>query len=139
MKKLMLVALLSSLSLAAPAQTAPDNAVTIRGHTIDLPAQAYHMFAGDFDDYKRVYDLSNGDTLAMRQIGYRMYARLGEGEQKELVAAAPGVFVALDRELKITLKRDGFGDFRGEVLMVVPGRATAQAFEGRQIRLVSAR
>lgn len=139
MKKLMLVALLASLPLAATAQTAPDNAITIRGYTIDLPAKAYRMFPGDFDDYKRVYDLANGDTLAMRQIGYRMYASVGDGEQKELVAAAPGVFVALDRELKITLKRDGFGDFRGEVWMVVPGRATAQAYEGRQIRLVSAR
>lgn len=139
MKQLMLVALLGSLSLAAPAQTEPDNAVTIRGYSIELPAKAYRMFPGDFDDYKRVYDLANGDTIAMTQTGQRMYARLGDGERKELVAAAPGVFVARDRELKITLRRDISGDFRGEVLMVVPGRATAQADEGRHIRLVSAR
>lgn len=139
MKRLMLVALLGSLPLAAPAQTTPDNAVTIRGYSIELPAKAYRMFPGDFDNYKRVYDLSNGDTLALRQIGNRMVGQLGEGEQKELVAAAPGVFVARDRELKITLVRDNFGDYKGEVLMVVPGRATAQAYEGRHIRLVSAR
>jgi hypothetical protein len=139
MKRLMLVALLGSLSLAAPAQTTADNAVTIRGYSIELPATAYRMFPGDFDDYKRVYDLANGDTLAMRQMGRRMLAQVGDGEPKELVAAAPGVFVALDRELKITLNRDNFGDFRGEVLMVVPGRATAQAYEGRHIRLLSAR
>jgi hypothetical protein len=122
MKQLMLVALLGSLSLAAPAQTEPDNAVTIRGYSIELPAKAYRMFPGDFDEYKRVYDLANGDTIAMTQTGQR-----------------PGVFVARDRELKITLKRDGYGDFSGEVLMVVPGRATAQGYEDRHIRLVSAR
>lgn len=139
MKRLMLVALLGSLPLAAPAQTTPDSAVTIRGYSIELPAKPYRMFRGDFDDYQRVYDLSNGDTLALRQIGNRMVGQLGEGEQKELVAAAPGVFVARDRALKITLIRDNFDDFKGEVLMVVPGRATAQAYEGRHIRLVSVR
>lgn len=136
MKKLMLVALLGSLSLAAPAQTTPDNAITIRAYSIELPARPYHMYPGDFDEYKRAYDLSNGDTLVMRQIGKRMYAGVGDGEMKELVAAAPGVFVALDRELKISLKRDN-DDYKGELLMVVPGRATAQA--DRQVRLLSFR
>lgn len=139
MKQLMLVALLGSLSLAAPAQTEPDNAVMIRGYSIELPVRPYHMYSGDFDEYKRVYDLANGDTIALGQTGRRMYAQVGDGERKELVAAAPGVFVALDRELKITLKRDYDGEYRGDVLMVVPGRATAQGYEGRHIRLLSAR
>lgn len=139
MKKLMLVALLGSLSLAAPAQTGSDNSVTIRGYTIELPAKPYHMFAGDFDDYKQAYDLSNGGTLVMRQIGRRMYAGVNDGELKELVAAAPGVFVALDRELKISLNRDINGNFEGELFMVVPGRAAAQADDGKHVRLLSFR
>jgi hypothetical protein len=139
MKRLILFVCMGGLSLVAPAQTTPDDAVRIHAYQIALPAVAYRIHPSDFDEYKRAYDLSNGDVLVMRQIGVRMYARLGDGPQRELVAAAPNVFVARDRQLKITLNRDNFGDFKGEVLMVVPSNATAQADAGTQIRLVSLR
>ena len=138
MKRLMVLALLGSLSLAAPAQTEADNAVRIHGYQIDLPTKAYPMYKGDFDTYKGVYNLSNDDTLVMSQVGRRMYAEMGDGQRRELVAAGPNVFVALDRQLKITLVPTFFGDFTGEVLRVVPGTATA-ANPGQVIRLVSIR
>lgn len=138
MKRLVLVALLGSLSLAAPAQTTDDNAVTIRAYKIELPAKPVHIFKGDFDEYKGVYELSNGDELVMSQVGRRMYAQMGDGSRRELVAAARNVFVALDRTLKITLNQE-YNDMKGEVLMVVPRRATAQAPEGQIIRLAGIR
>lgn len=139
MKRLMLVALLGTLSLGAPAQTTPDNAVTIRAYQIELPAVPYRMMMGDFDTYKGAYDLANGDVLAMRQFGHRIYAELGDGERRELVAAGPNVFVARDRQLKVTLIRDRNGDFGGEVIMPMPSRDVAQAPVFQRIVMVSQR
>jgi hypothetical protein len=138
MKRLMLFALLGGLALAAPGQEAQDNSVRIHGYQIALPSKPHMMLSGDFDTYKGGYDLSNGDILVMYQRGRHMYAQIGDREPKELVAAAPNIFVALDRELKVTLDRGPFGDFTGEVLMVAPSMS-AQAEGGRLIRLVAAR
>ena len=139
MKRLMLFALLGGLSLTAPAQTAPDSEVRIRGYQIELPVRPHLMFRSDFDVYKGAYELSNGDVMTMTRTGQRMYAQIGDGERKELVAARFNVFVALDKELKITLERDDFiGDFGGEVLMKVR-TPLAQTEAGQIIRLVSSR
>lgn len=139
MKRLMLLAVLGGLSLAAPAQTTPDSAVTIRAYQIELPAVPHRMLLGEYDDYKGAYELSNGDVLQLGQSGRRMYAEMGDGKRHELVAAAPGVFVARDRELKVTLKRDNYGDFSGHILMRVPASSVAQADQGQQLRLLSIR
>lgn len=138
MKRLILFALLGGMALGSPAQSVGDNEVRIRGIQIELPATAHKLFPGDFDDYKGVYDLSNGDEMTLRQRGMHMYAQVGNGDAKEIVAAAHNVFVALDRDLKITLNKTANGDFRGEVLMLVPSR-TASADAGQMIRLVSSR
>lgn len=138
MKRLLLFALLGGLSLAATGQTAGDNEVRIRGYHIALPAQPYTMFLGDFDIYKGGYELSNGDVLVLYQRGRHLYGRLGDGEAKELVAAASNVFVALDRKLKVTLDRDNDGGFSGEVLMEAPAKM-ALADAGQVIRLAAAR
>jgi hypothetical protein len=137
MKKLMVFALLGGLALTAPAQTAPENAVRIRAYQIELPATGYKLMPGDFDVYKGGYELANGAVLDLYQRGKRLYASVGEGEAHEVVAIAPNVFVARDRELKITLERGDFGDVRGELLMVVPG--TSQANAGKLIRMVALR
>lgn len=136
MKNLMLFALLAGLSLAAPGQEVQDNSVRIHAYQIALPSKPHTMLLGDFDAYKGAYDLSNGDTLVLFQRGRHMYARVGDGESKELVAAASNVFVALDKELKVTLDRGPFGDFSGEVLMVEPATV---ANAGQTIRMVAAR
>ena len=134
MKRLLLAVLTGTLSLAAPAQTAQDNAVTIHGYQIELPAVPHRMALGDFDDYKGAYDLGNGDVLTMRQSGRRMYAELGDGQRRQIVSAGRGVFVALDRQLKVTLNRDKFGDVSGEVIMPAPRQDVAQAPELRRMR-----
>jgi len=118
MKRLLLLALLGGLSLTAPAQTGTDSSVRIHGYQIDLPARPHTLYKGDFDEYKGSYSLSNGDILTLVQRGRSIYGSVGDGPQKELVAAAKNVFVALDRELKVTLNKDDWGDYSGELLIV---------------------
>jgi hypothetical protein len=139
MKRLLFAVLLGTLSLAAPAQTSQDNAVTIRGYQIELPTVPRHMFAGDFDAYKGAYDLANGDVLVLRQQGRRMYAELGDGERRELVSAGKGIFVALDRQLKVTLNHGYFGDVSGELIMVAPRSDVAHAPALRRFGMIAQR
>ena len=136
MKRLMVLALLGGYALTAPAQTTPDNSVRIHARQIELPATSYQLMAGDFDQYKGGYELANGATLMLYQRGKRIYAVVGDSEH-EMVTTARNVFVARDRELKVTLERSNFGDYSGELLMVVPG-ASAQA-SGPQIRVFALR
>ena len=138
MKRLMVLALLGGYALTAPAQTTPDNSVRIRAYQIELPATGYKMMQGDFDAYKGGYELANGEILDLYQRGKRLYAAVGNREPHEVVAIAPNVFVARDRELKVTLERSNFGDYRGELLMVVPA-TSAQANAGQLIRVLAIR
>lgn len=133
MKKLLISTFLGVLALGATAQE-PDQSVRITGSQIQLPEHRYPMFAGDFDVYKGQYDLSNGQQMQLRSYGSRMYAQVGNGERKQLVASAEGSFVALDQSLKMTLNRSNFDDVTGEMWMVVPAQ-TAQA-DGAQTQVV---
>jgi hypothetical protein len=126
MKRLLLSTLLGVISVAAIAQTAPDASVRVPGYQIELPAKPFRMFPGDFDAYKGAYDLSNGDFMVLRSVGRRMYAHVGYRPPTELIAASRNEFVAVDRQLKMTLSEGGYGDVTGELVMVVP-RQTAQA------------
>ena len=138
MKRLMCIAALGALALAAPAP-AQDvrESVRISAYQIELPAKPYKMYAGDFNDYKGAYNLSNDKVLVLSQQGRRMFAEVGEAGPRELVAAAPNVFVSLDRSLKITLNQGFFGAYDGELLMRVPA-GLAQANAGQVIRLAAA-
>ncbi len=142
MKRLILFALLAGVALATPAQaqSAGGDAVRIHGsqHAIVLPAKPYPMFPGDFDGVKGTYDLSNGDVLVLLQKGKRMFAEMNDGARRELVAAGPDVFVALDREMQITLERGNFGGVGGELLMVAQDRQS-QARTVQSYRLVAVR
>lgn len=138
MKRLLLLAVLGGLSLTAPAQTGPDSSVRIHGYQIDLPARPHTLYKGDFDEYKGSYSLSNGDILTLVQRGRRIYGSVGDGSQKELVAAAKNVFVALDREMKVTLNKDDWGDYSGELLFVRPD-ASRQASVLQAYTLVASR
>ncbi|QYF95585.1 hypothetical protein KY495_10780 [Massilia sp. PAMC28688] len=140
MKKLLMMMLLGAVAVPALAQdlTAPQE-VTVRGYQIDLPVKTYRLFAEEFGQYKGGYDLSNGQSMVMAQTGRRMYAKVGEGQFHELVAASPGVFVARDRTLKITLQHDKFGAVTGELLMVPPNASMAANTPLISMRMVAAR
>lgn len=136
MKRFLLSSILGVLSVSALAQTAQDlGSVSIPSNQrIELPGKVHRMWPEEFDKYRRIYDLSNGQTMSMTMgmhpWGRKMYAKVGDGPRTEIVSTAPNVFVALNKQLKITLEETAWDDFRGEVLMVVPDRSPRQANAG---------
>jgi hypothetical protein len=98
------------------------------------------MFPGDFDVYKGAYDMSNGDTMVLLSRGRHMYAAIGDGPRTELVAAAHNVFVAVDKQLKLTLNDEDLGPITGELLMVVPSQTSQANASGVEVvRLLTSR
>ena len=140
MKRLIISTFLGVLSLAATAQNGSDQSVRIPAYQIDLPAKPIHVFPGDFDPYKGMYDLSNGGTMKLSASGHRIFATVGERPRTELVKAAHNTFVALDRTLKMTLDEDTDGIMKGEMLMVLPREAGVASAGGSDvIRMVVSR
>lgn len=138
MKKLILASLLGTSALFAFAQTAPDT-VTVPGHAlrIDAPTSIRHMDKDEFYRFKGAYDLSNGQTLSLTRGATRMYAEIDDQGKHEIVATGQGEFVALDRQLKMTLEPQDDNDMRGELLMMVPAKAMADGTLGQPQLLVA--
>jgi hypothetical protein len=131
MKRLLLTALLASVSLGAGAQTSPTTSVEVRGYPVEAPTQTYRLFRSELDAYKGAYDLSNGQGMVIRQAGQRIYADVGNLPTKELVAIARGVFVSNDRSLKMNLVKDGVtAEITGTVMMRVADTSIAQTGGG---------
>ncbi|MES2756327.1 MAG: hypothetical protein V4693_03045 [Pseudomonadota bacterium] len=138
MKRLLLAIGLGTLALAATAQTEPeDTSVRIPGYQIQLPAQPYRLMPGDFNDFKGAYDMSNGDSLVLRQYARTMYAQVGDGPRTEIVAAARNEFVSVDQRLKMTLNKHDDGLVTGELLMAAPQQALGQAGTGVRVTLLT--
>ena len=69
--------------------------------------------------------IEDGQSLRLRQYGGLQYAKVGDGEEHRIVAAAPNVFVALDRKLKVRIDRHSDGTVTGELVMMVPPQRVA--------------
>lgn len=144
MKRIIFIAMLagaaSAVQAQAPSTLTGDGGSTVRipapQNTIELPAKPYWLAPGDFDTYRGVYSLSNGQEMSLRKRGNRMYAALGTLDEQELVAAAHNIFVAKDRSLKMTLFTDRFSDqISGEVLIrMKPSIADANKGDTGQVR-----
>ena len=130
MKTLLLSAILAlaASSTVAQSQTAGDMPrvdVPGRSLTIEVPARTRYMMAEDFKQFAGEYDLSNGDTLALRRSGGLMYARIGKQDEHRIVATGRNSFVALDRQLKVRIDHHDDGSVGGELVMVVPAQNLA--------------
>ncbi|PIL46418.1 hypothetical protein CR105_04950 [Massilia eurypsychrophila] len=99
----------------------------IPGYQIQLPEQPYRLMPGDFNDFKGAYDMSNGDTMVLRQYGRKLFAEIGDGPRTEIVPAARNEFVSVDEQLKMTLNRNVDGLVKGELLMALPRQTMGQA------------
>jgi hypothetical protein len=142
MKRLLLCALLGSLSLSTTAQTDADPSVFVRGNQIEIPAQPVQLFRGDMKLYQGAYDLSTGETMALRQIGYRLYAKVGDADPKRLIAASHNVFVSADGQMKLMLQRQDSGLYSGSLWRVKSASIASTKGNGSKLqmtRLVSAR
>ncbi|AIY43361.1 hypothetical protein LT85_4203 [Collimonas arenae] len=126
MKNLFLLSLLSVsfLASAAPPADQDNLPVTISGikERIVLPERYRKMHPDEFYDYMRAYDLSNGMTLSVFHRGFKMYAALDDQVRHEIVAITPNTFVALDKQLKMTINLHDNNDASGELYMMVPAR-----------------
>ena len=128
----------------APSPWTSDAETTVQipapQYTIDLPTRRHFLASHEFDTYRGIYSLSNGDEMRLRQRGNRIYAMIGESPERELVAAATNIFVAKDRSLKMTLFADELNDrITGEVLIrKMPSVADATSRNsGEVVRLVA--
>ena len=140
MKALVIFSILSAVSAAAIAQTEPESgSVTISGAKprIELPSKVNRVWQGDFDNLKGGYDLANGKTLYLTSRLGRMYGGI-EGEEKtQLVAVASNVFVALNKQMKVTLDRHMGGEVTGELLIAVAPPSPQQAKVGVPAKVVA--
>ncbi|SHH54766.1 hypothetical protein [Massilia sp. CF038] len=132
MKRLILCALLGSLSCAASAQSDPEASVFIRGYQIELPAKPVHLFAGDLQQYQGSYDLATGEPMSLRYVGNRLMATVGNQEPKLLVAAARNEFVSTDRQMRVALKRQDDGEYGGQVWLVGRSRTASNNKAGKR-------
>lgn len=105
---------------------------------IDLPERYRQMWPQDFDDYRRGYALSNGQTLSIAPRGTHMYARIDDEPWHKIVVIAPNTFVAMDRQLKMEINLLDDEKVSGWVTMVVPREKLANGVTTpeRVLRLV---
>ena len=119
--------------LPAVAQTAQqEETVTIAAPSlrIEAPTNRRYMDPVEFRTFKGDYQLSNGQVLALRRVGARMYAEVGQMGEHQIVAVSHNTFIALDQKLKVRIDIDeGGGDVGGELLMVVPASVAGQGQE----------
>jgi hypothetical protein len=123
MKKFVLASVLGALSLAALAQTTPGgDTVTIqaRGPKISVPDKIRSMPLDEFNRFTGSYELANGNSLALFSRGLKKYAKVHGEAWHEIVATSANSFVALDKQLEMTIDRQENGEVKGELLMVVP-------------------
>lgn len=113
---------LATAQVLPPQRTVEVPALSLR---ITPPAQPRYLSREDFPPYAGEYTLANGQSLRLRQYGGLQYAKVGDGEEHRIVAAAPNVFVALDRKLKVRIDRRSDGTVTGELVMMVPPQRVA--------------
>ena len=113
---------LATAQVLPPQRTVEVPALSLR---ITPPAQPRYLSREDFQPYAGEYTLANGQSLRLRQYGGLQYAKVGDGEEHRIVAAAPNVFVALDRKLKVRIDRRSDGTATGELVMMVPPQRLA--------------
>ena len=138
MKRVLLLIVLGGLTFASAAQDQAGASVQVRGSQISVPEWAYPVFVEDLKQYAGTYNLSNGEVMHLRRAGNRLYAAVGDRPAKKLVVASPNEFVALDRQLRLTLNPDAYGGMTGELMMLVP-RSVTSTGSGDEVRLLSFR
>jgi hypothetical protein len=136
MKNSIVAGLLASISLLAGAQSASDT-VTIPGRTRQIEAPApdliIPMQRDEFQQFAGAYTLSNGQTLYLRRVDRRYFARLDDLPEHQIVATASNAFVALDRQLQMRIDLEPYGKASGELLIAVPRANVADADSQQEI------
>jgi hypothetical protein len=132
MKLVILCTLLSSISLAAVAQSdapsgpASSSATSSETQSVTIGAMSpkYDVTQGvrqmspdEFGKYTGSYDLSNGKSLSLFSRGLKKYAVIQGEARHEIVATRGNTFVSTDKQLKMTIDKLDNGDAKGELLI----------------------
>ncbi|MES2128908.1 MAG: hypothetical protein V4463_16685 [Pseudomonadota bacterium] len=129
MRHLLLVLAGGAIALGASAQT-PSSDIN---SSIPVTApKAQKMWPEQFDDYKRVYDLSNGQSLVLTGQGTAMYAQISGESRHRINATALGTFVATDRRMSMHIDLDPGGEASGFV-SYVPERGANLAYQAEPV------
>lgn len=136
MKKLFVLMVLGALAVPALAQTAPEE-VRVRGYQLEAPASMYVPSDAEFAEVRGRYQLSDGRSMVLSQFGRHMYAAIGQGEPKRILAAGDDTLMATDRSLKVTLQRDQRDEFWGDIVLTVPSDSLAGFTEIHSVRVAS--
>ena len=142
MKIIILAGILSTLSLAALAQSGVDTQTVNIGAVspkYDLSQGHRVMSADEFGQFAGSYDLSNGKTLSLFTRGQKKYAAIQGEARHELVATRENSFVSVDRQLKMTIVKDENGDAKGELLIAGPAQLARANTHKKHTALLASR
>lgn len=119
MQRVILLSILSVTSFVATAQEVqhvdPLN-VSSGDRQFSPPVNADQLRAGvwgAFEEIRGQYDMANGKTLTLSTSNHKIYAELDGMPKQELVAAAPNIFVAKNRQMKMTFHQFPNGNVDG--------------------------
>lgn len=127
MKRLLLCAFAVALPFTAGAQADSESSVVVRGTQLQRPAEPFQLYHGAMTDYTGSYDLSTGEQMAIRQMGYRLYLTMGSGERKPLIAVARNVLMSTDSQVKLVLQRQEDGEYAGHMWRARPDLRAEQS------------
>jgi hypothetical protein len=72
--------------------------------------QPYFIWPEDLHTYKGEYYLSNGKKMFISRLGNRLFARVGQQKEREIIATGEHMFESSDRSmtLNIVISRQGY-------------------------------
>jgi hypothetical protein len=123
MKKSILLALVSVASFVLPsavmAQEVKPPEVNISGTPLNHEGMQIYpqMSESEFTKFKRTYELSNGNTLALFSRSDLKYAKIGDGNWHRIVATGPNSFISKDRQLQMEINVQNDETVSGYLLM----------------------
>jgi hypothetical protein len=133
MKILILASVLGALSLSAMAQSSSNETVTISGAKTEKVQQNRAMAPDEFARFTGSYALSNGNSLALFSRGMKNYAALHGEAWHEIVATSSNSFVAVDKQLQMTIDRNANGEISGELLISASSDQVAANGAAKQV------
>ena len=95
------------------AMPALDTGATIR---VPAPAERYRLTPQDFKYYKGNYQLSNGKTMWVSDLGRRYFAQVDGERRVELIPVGYNVFVVRDSD-RIVMFDQQYGGEHNDVLI----------------------
>lgn len=116
MKRLVAAGGLLVLVAAAYAQSTVNQQVVVPAYKATL--KRIYTPPDDFRQYKGDYALSNGKTLTLSRQHTRMYARIDQQAEHEIVRTGEGKFQALDGQMSMDLAWSGTDSVSGELTYV---------------------